>query len=327
MYRNQYRVETNPLVDGSLLVNSQVDTTKPRLYETQFNGQTCDKFLQTTDCRTDQVGADLIDNPPTWAGTVFMSNLFPWCCLLNGAGSLPYQYAAQTGFSRVPPGPFAYPGIGYYQTPPNEVDQFPDQWLGMVSVSLWAQHEDKYLLAPLLSSPDENVGPGPFAQVECTSHTASYGNALVCANLAEERQTVTFDLSIINPGGTGGPMRRWNLSAFGDTVTELSPSTTSDTQTLLSAQAVMYISQAAGSVDDLKAINMPITLAYGATKAAVEVHYYLNDKVFQTVDCGTGACPSIPVNLHNLDVYIRKRFTKSDGTPVMVGDMERLPAQ
>jgi hypothetical protein len=324
-FRNIWRViGDQPFPDGSLPINLVPDA-KPFVYETVLSGQTCTKYVATIDCRTDQLPGDKIDNGLSSGGDVFLSNILIWL-LPNPVGLKVYQYNAQSGFSRVPPGPYPS-GSPYFQTNPNEVDQYSDQWIGYTSVSLLLQHEDKYLLSPLLSSPDQNQGPGPFTQVECQSHTASYGNAMLCVNLSEEKQTVNFDLSLINPGGTGGPMRRWILTPFGDTVTSLATNTTSDTQTLLYAQAVLYISQTAGAADDLKPLRLPVTPAYGSTKVAVEVHYGLNDKVFQTVDCGTGACPSIPVNLHNLDVYIRKRFTKSDGTPVMVGDLERIPAQ
>jgi hypothetical protein len=323
--RNIWRsIGNQPFPDGTLPINLVPDA-KPFVYETLLSGQTCTKYVATSDCRTDQIPGDKIDNGPSSSGVVFLSNILIWL-LPNPVGLKVYQYAVQWGSIRVPPAPNPS-GAPYSQTNPNEVDQYPEQWIAYTSASLAVQHEDKYLLSPLLSSPDQNQGPGPFTQVECQSHTATYGSAMLCVNLSEEKQTVNFDLSLINPGGTGGPMRRWILTPFGDTVTSLPSSTTSDTQTLLYAQAVLYISQSAGSTDDLKTLQLRVAPAYGSTKVAVEVHYGLNDKVFQSVDCGTGACPSIPVNLHNLDVYIRKRFTKSDGTPVMVGDLERIPAQ
>jgi hypothetical protein len=151
---------------------------------------------------------------------------------------------------------------------------------------------------------------------------------MLIVNLSEDQVTTTVDLSLINPGGAGGPMRRWNLSAFGDAITSLSPATTSETITLLHGQAVLYVSQVAGAADYLQTLNVPLTPLYGATNAVLEIHYYLTDKIFQSIDCGTGACPPIKVNLHGgLDVYTRKRFTKSDGTLVVTGDLERLAAQ
>ena len=326
-YRNEFRQGgLNPFPDGSLPANLLSDT-KPFLYQSEMAGQTCDKFVITYDCRTDQTPGDLIDFEPEFSGGTFISNIVPWI-MINGVGSKAYQYSGDIGSSRMPPN-VTSSGSRFWQSAPTETDVYPDQWLALVSANLAVQHEDKYLLQPLLSSPDENVGPGPwpYIQIECQSHTSSYGNAMLCVNLSEEQQTVTFDYSLINPGGAGGPMRRWNLSAFGDTLTPLSPSTTSETLTLEYAQAILVISQTAGAADDLTTINVPLALPYGAAKAALEIHYYLTDQVFQTVDCGTGACPPIKVNLHNLDVYTRKRFTKSDGTPVVAGDLERLAAK
>jgi len=218
-------------------------------------------------------------------------------------------------------------GVQNYQASPNESDQYPDQWLALVSANLAVRHEDKYLLQPPMSAPDVASGPGPYPLLECQAHAtpSGGGDALLCVNLSEEQQgPVAIDLSGIN---LGGPMRRWTLSAFGDTVTSLSPSTTTDTVTFPYGQAFLYISQPAGATDDLTTINVPVTPAYGASKAFLEIHYYPGDQSFQAVDCGTGACPPIALNLHNLDVYMRKRFTKSDGTLVSLGDLERLPAQ
>jgi len=318
-YRDVFRPAI--YVDGSLAINDVPDD-KPVLYETQASGQTCDKFVATADCRTDQSPGDLISFENQFSGGIFVSNISCWI-LTNAAGCKPYQYPGAIGATRAPP-PANPSGYQNSQAAPNEVDLYPDQWLAMVSAHLPIRHEDKYLLQPLLSSPDENTGPGPYPQIECQSHAGSYGNAMLCVNLSEEQQTVVLDTSLIN---LGGPMRRWNLGAFGDTVTSLPPSTTSDTVNLLYGQAVLYISQAIAAADDLKTINVPLALPYGATNAALEIHYYPRDQIFQSVNCGTGACPSIPVNMHNVDIYVRKRFTKSDGTPVVAGDLERLAAQ
>jgi hypothetical protein len=316
-----------PYIDGTLPSND-ADVTKPEIYELPGN-ISCSKYTTTLFCYPDTPGADLWDGYVFMHHAQFISSIVPWI-LHNPVGTKMYQYNPMIGPTR--DGPTAcYPVHAdvcfAFQSGLDEAEGYPPNWQALVNANQAIQKEDKCFLSPLMSSPDMNVGPGPYPQIEAQSHTGTWGSCMLVLNLSEEKRAVTIDLSLINPGGAGGPMRRWNLGAFGDTVTSLSPSTTSDTLTMAPATALLYVSQVTGSADDLRTINVTLTPAYGASKALLEIHYYLNDQTFQSVDCGSGACPPILVNLHNLDVYMRKRYTKIDGTSVVTGDLERLAAQ
>jgi len=55
------------------------------------------------------------------------------------------------------------------------------------------------------------------------------------------------------------------------------------------------------------------TAGGGGTKAVVEVHYYPKDYLYQSFDCGTGACSSIPVSNHILPAWYRIVKTDNNG--------------
>ncbi len=315
--------------DGALDINL-LPTDKPILYQTAAPGGECDKYVTTNDCRTDAPGGDLLNANNAIAATggkAFVMNIIPWI-MPDGVGSIVYQYQQAVGFQRAPPACTPTAHCVNVQVGINEVDQSPEDWLAVVSVNMAVQKEAQCLLSPLLSSPDFNIGPGPgtVPQIEAQSHTGTWGSCILMVNLSEDPVTFTADYSLFP--NAGGPMRRWNLGAFGDTITSLTPGTASESLTLRHAEAALVISQAAGSADGLQTINVPLTPAYGATGAVLEIHYDTHDKLWQSVDCGTGACPAVKVNLHGgLDVYTRHRFLNSDGSLAATGDLERLPAQ
>jgi hypothetical protein len=331
-YRQWWRASGQQLlVDGSLMVN-QFPDAKPARYQTQSNGTECTKYLKSSDCRVDQLPGDKIEQTPMAGPSTFLVNITPWI-LNNTMGSNIYQYAVpdlgQLGHG-TPNGPYNSPGASYVQTFSNEVDVFPEVWNSMVNVSTWAQHEDRCLLSPLLSTPDFNTGPWSYPLVEGVSHTGSWGSCMLVVNFSEEAVSTPLDLSLINPTGTcAGGLVRWNLNQFGDSITTLSGTATSDTPTLGYAQAVEYACYAANqsALSTLSGVTVNTSAYSGTVDGAVEVHYYPNDTQWQTVLCPAGVCPSFSANLHNLDVYLRKLQLSSTGAIVMRGGMERVAAQ
>jgi len=309
-----------PFADG--YVPSNAWFSKPIVLQTFYIADTCDKNASHTNggttCRFDYFnsGDKWVQSGPT-PSTIFVTGMGP--IMVGAIGQKPYgMYASPVGLR--------FPAAGLNPSQQDWcdfTDHCPANFSAHAFSGSFAQHEDELLLSPMTNCPDSfRYG---YPQLRAVCHKSASGKVMmVLMNYGlTDRVNLPVDVSTLQQGG---PARIWTLSAWGDTLASASPSATSFTIPLLrSYQAWVYITQPIGTTDDMTYYAPQVALVSGATDVVLDISYYVDAHEYfdsMHIFCPAGACPSTPVNQHNLDVYYRYRHLDANKNVVRSGSWQ-----
>lgn len=140
-------------------------------------------------------------------------------------------------------------------------------------------------------------------------------------NLSEDVVVRPINLASLE---LGGPVRKEMLTMRGTVITSLSPTAMSDTCTMGYAQACVYFFQTTGANDELTFATFAFNAAqYGASKVALEIHYYPQDDPSGVYDCSSGC--TVPVNLNGAaPVWYRHAYLAANGSVLARSDLQRF---
>jgi hypothetical protein len=301
--------------NGTAPSNFQLYKDAPNIFLSSVSSFTCTKISRGYDCNP---GVDLHEAKGSGGPEhSFISAFYP--IVWGGAGTRAYgsmSYSFKYTAYQANPS-IGSPTLGF-DPGGDYVDVNTDNWLANAIPQIFAAHLQKYILSPLANAPD--YGPQIYSGVR--QIPGNGGTLHILGSWSEESQVVTVNLSRLS---LGGPIRRYTITRRGIRVDSLLPSTASDTVTLQYGAAVAYVFQPTGMADELVfktfTFNPP---AFGASKIALEIHYYPKDDPLAIYDCSS-TC-TVPLDLNGVTpVWYRYSYLAANGAIVSKSDLQRLP--
>ena len=292
----------------------------PFIFLTQINAQDCIMWQPEYVCHVNQ-GRDR-DDGGIGVGNTFTEELFP---VILGVGAGVRAYGGIDWFTK-----YSYFGFWSPTNPNNNwalyggasdyTDVFPENTIAMAEVRNWIQRNLKYTLAPPASTP--NYGPLVISGVR--KIPSGGGTLHMVGSWSEATQSVTVNLSQFE---LGGPVGKEYVTPRGTVVTSLSPTASSDTCALSYATLCAYFFQPSGAIDDLTYTTFSFNPSqYGASKVALEVHYYPKDDALGVYDCTSGC--TVPADLNGQNglspVWYRYTYLAANGSVLAQSDLQRF---
>ena len=291
----------------------------PFLFLTEGEGSSCTLEHPGYKCFLNG-GQDRQEVGEVNAGNVFTQNIWP---IISGRGAGARFYETEMDYDKVNAFKQWNTSGNYsagYQSKTDWIEDWTDNWTALAEVSNFAQRHLPYVLAPPASSPYY----GPLVMSGVRNIPSGGGTMHLVGNWSEEAQTVTVNLSQFE---LGGPVHKEMVTTRGTIVTPLSPTTTTDTCTMLYAQTCAYFFQPNGAADELTYTSFSFNPAqFGASKVTLEVHYYAKDDALAIYDCTSGC--TVPAGLtaqYGLSpVWYRYSYLAANGSVLAQSDLLRF---